>query len=118
MDKARATAIPKRLAYAFQATFFALGCALCSFPFGDADVTLLACSIGFMVQIAVILWFCKTYRGYVGKALWAGSIILSLAIIFGSQRIYEARSMGNSAAAPSKQLPPIVRDLGRKEVSE
>jgi hypothetical protein len=113
MDKERAAGIPKGLAYLFQAAFFALGFTMSSLFFGDPDVSLLACSTGYIVQIAVILWFCKTYRGYVGKTLWCGSIILSVAIIFGSQRIYEARSMGT----PLKQLPLIIRDLGRKEVA-
>lgn len=85
--------ISKKVAYAFQAAFFSLGVLLSSQTYASPDAALLASSVGMLVQIATILWFCKTYRGYFGKPLVGGSVLLSLAIVIGGLYIHESRTL-------------------------
>jgi hypothetical protein len=93
MDKAPgAQAIGKRTAYALQAAFLLLGFALQNLTFADRDIALLASSIGLIVQIGAILWFCKTRRGYVGRPLLTGAALVAVAVIVGTGCIYEGRA--------------------------
>lgn len=104
MDKAPITAgIGKRTAYAFQAAFLLVGFSLQNLTNADRDVALLACSTGLIVQVATVLWFCKTRRGYIGKTLLTCSALLSVAVIVGTFCIYEGRAVQHVSSSGAQE---------------